>query len=193
MAELLASFGLVEHLWGRTFVPPAGRRALPAGLVAGAAAVPDRRRSPRGGRVHRPRLGALLRHDRSAGAGRRSALRDAARPHRAARGAVRARRRAPRRRHHRGLVRALHRGGDPGGAVQPRRRPVRRSALPSRSGCSRRSTIRRRADCCSARRRSPSTACARRTRARRPELGADTDARVRRAAADRRADQQAGQ
>jgi crotonobetainyl-CoA:carnitine CoA-transferase CaiB-like acyl-CoA transferase len=29
MAELLASFGLVEHLWGRTFVPPRGEARYP--------------------------------------------------------------------------------------------------------------------------------------------------------------------
>ena len=29
MAELLASFGLVEHLWGRTFVPPLGDARYP--------------------------------------------------------------------------------------------------------------------------------------------------------------------
>jgi len=29
MAELLASFGLVEHLWGRTFVPPRGEPRYP--------------------------------------------------------------------------------------------------------------------------------------------------------------------
>jgi crotonobetainyl-CoA:carnitine CoA-transferase CaiB-like acyl-CoA transferase len=29
MAELLASFGLVEHLWGRTFVPPLGEARYP--------------------------------------------------------------------------------------------------------------------------------------------------------------------
>jgi crotonobetainyl-CoA:carnitine CoA-transferase CaiB-like acyl-CoA transferase len=29
MAELLASFGLVEHLWGRTFVPPRGDARYP--------------------------------------------------------------------------------------------------------------------------------------------------------------------
>ena len=38
MAELLASFGLVEHLWGRTFVPPRGRGALPADVVTRRAA-----------------------------------------------------------------------------------------------------------------------------------------------------------
>jgi crotonobetainyl-CoA:carnitine CoA-transferase CaiB-like acyl-CoA transferase len=29
MAELLASFGLIEHLWGRTFVPPRGEARYP--------------------------------------------------------------------------------------------------------------------------------------------------------------------
>ena len=29
MAESLASFGLVEHLWGRTFVPPRGEARYP--------------------------------------------------------------------------------------------------------------------------------------------------------------------
>ena len=57
-------------------VRPAARRgALPARVVTQPASVPDRRRSPRRARLHRPRLVALLRHDRSTGAGRRPALR----------------------------------------------------------------------------------------------------------------------
>ncbi len=108
---------------------PRGRGALPADVVAGPPAVPDRRRSPRGRGLHRPRLAALLRHHRPARSRRRRPIRHAARPHAAARRALHVGGRAPCPRHDPGVVRAPHRRGDPGRPLQPGRRPVRRPAL----------------------------------------------------------------
>ena len=153
MAELLASFGLVEHLWGRTFVPPRGEARYPR------ISSPERRPFP----TADGHLAVVVYTDRDwarffAMIGRPE-LADDPRyatlhaSHRTPRGALRPGRRAPRRRHDRGLVRAAspRRGS--------RRCPTTGSTTcstirtSSRSGCSRRSSTRRRAPSCSAPRR----------------------------------------
>ena len=108
MAELMASFGLVEHLWGRVFVPPRGEARYPR------VSSPTRRPFPTAdgylaALVYTDRdWSALLRHDRSPGALPTS--RATRRSHERTQHVEELyspRRRTPRDRHDRGLVRAL--------------------------------------------------------------------------------------
>ena len=102
MAESVASFGMVEHLWGRTFVPPRGEARYPRmssvlrrpfrtadGFISRGRSTRTRTGTGSSSMIGEPELG------------NRSTVRDACRAHRAPRRAVHARGRPPRDRDHR--------------------------------------------------------------------------------------------
>jgi crotonobetainyl-CoA:carnitine CoA-transferase CaiB-like acyl-CoA transferase len=117
MAESLTTFGLLEHLWGRTFVPPRGEARYP------------RMASPR----RRPFatsdgfISVVVYTDRNW----ERFFDIIGRPHRTARRPVRPDRGAPEAGYDGVLVRTPQRSRHSRGAVQPRRGSLRRSAFRS--------------------------------------------------------------
>ena len=128
MAENLAAFGVLEHLWGRTFVPPRGEARYPRmsstdrhpyqtsdGWLAVMVYTDDNWR----------RFFALIGRPELAGEERFATLKSRTEH---LDELLRLVADVACHRHDRGVVRAIAGRADPRGAVQPRRRPLRRRA-----------------------------------------------------------------